>query len=267
MYPIFLQVGPVTIYALQVFIAVGFLMALLALNKLIQKDRNKLSFIANHSFGIFLGGLIMSRLVFVFHNVKVFFAPPVMAHFAEIFYIWDKGLSLWGGLLGIILMLIYFCRKKQQNLLEWLDIFTISAMTGLIFGNIGTFLDGRNYGHETTLPWGVIMENSRYAVPIHPVQIYAVFYTLLITVFLWQLFKSKIGKTSGNIAIIGSTIYAFLRFLEEFLRGDESNYFFFLREAQIYAAIAFIIGCVLMYRRMKRENFLKLSKHPLKPSA
>ncbi len=252
MYPIFLQIGPITIYALQVFIAVGCLMALLMLNKLIQKDRNKLSFIADHSVGIFLGGLIMSRIIFLLQNVKVFFTQPILTHFVEIFYIWDKGMSFWGGLLGIAIMLVYYCRKKQQNPGAWLDIFVISASTGLVFGNIGTFLDGRNYGRETTLPWGVLIENSRYAVPIHPVQIYAVFYTLILTIFLFQFLKSNMGKVAGNTAIIGVTIYAFLRFLEEFLRGDESNYFFFLREAQIYCAIAFITGCVLMYRRIKK---------------
>ncbi len=237
--------------------SIGFLMALLVLNKLIQKDRDKLTFIANHSFGIFLGGLIVSRLIFVIRNVKVFFTPPFLTHFAEIFYIWDKGLSLWGGLLGIILMLTYYCGKKRQNLRSWLDIFVISVMSGLVFGNIGTFLDGRNYGRETVLPWGVLMENSRYAVPIHPVQLYAVIYTLILTIFLMKFLKSNFGKTAGNTALIGGTIYAFLRFLEEFFRGDESNYFFFFREAQIYAAIAFIVGCVLMYRRIKSQNILK----------
>ena len=69
-----------------------------------------------------------------------------------------------------------------------------------------------------------------------------------------KFLKSNFGKTAGNTALIG-TIYAFLRFGRIF--AEMKAIIFLFREAQIYAAIAFIVGCVLMYRRIKSQNILK----------
>lgn len=254
MYQTLLQIGPITIYSLWVLITIGFLIALVILNKLIQKDRNKLHFIANNSLIILIGGFIMARLFFVIRNFKIFFTREGFSHIWELFYPWENGLSLWGGIFGVTATLIYYCKKQGQNLKEWLDVFTVSIMSGLVFGNIGAFFDGRNYGRETTLPWGVLIESSRYAVPIHPVQIYAAIYIALLTITLLWLFKEKTGKTPGSTALIGVIGYSFLRFLEEFLRGDESNYFLGLREAQIYCLLALVGGSILFYKKMKSDN-------------
>lgn len=255
MYPILLQIGPITIYSLWVFVAIGFLVALLVLNKMIQKDRTKLYFIADHSLAIFFGGLVFARLFFVLRNYFFFLGRFELGRFLEIFYIWDKGLSFWGGMIGITLTLLYFCYKNGENMKKWMDILTVSIISGIIFGNIGALLDGAiNYGNETDLPWGIVLTNSRYAVPIHPTQIYAAIYCCVLAIVLLKLRNSKIGKTEGNIALIGMTGYSFLRFLEEFLRGDESNYLLGLREAQIYCLLALIAGGVIFYRRYQKSH-------------
>ncbi len=254
MYPILIQLGPITIYALWIFIALGFFAALLILNRLIQKDRPKLLFIAEHSLAVFLAGIIGARLIFVLRNAGYFFGQLDIGRFLEVFYIWDKGLSFWGGFLGIILSLSYFCRKKNENLPRWLDIIAICTLGGMVFGNIGTFLDGSNYGRETSLPWGVIIENSRYAVPIHPVQLYAAIYCLILAAALYRFYKKKNAGMEGQTALMGLAGYSFLRFLEEFLRGDESNYFLGLREAQIYCIISFVAAATIFYFRFAKRS-------------
>ncbi len=57
----------------------------------------------------------------------------------------------------------------------------------------------------------------------------------------------------GNITLIAVFSYSLLRFLEEFLRGDESNYFLGLREAQIYALLAAAVSAILFYVRLKKR--------------
>jgi phosphatidylglycerol:prolipoprotein diacylglycerol transferase len=257
MFPILVQLGPFTIYSLWVCAAIGFFAAFLVVYKLLQKDRARLNFLADHSLAIFFGAVLAARIVFVAENYKSYFAQLDFEHLIGILYIWDKGLSFWGGMIGLCLTLAFFCRKEKEKLWKWLDVLTIGTMAGLVFGNLGTFLDGSNYGNETDLPWGVIMDNSRFAVPIHPTQIYALIYTLCITIVLWNLWNTNYGKQEGNIALTGIICYGIFRFLEEFLRGDESNYLFGLREAQIYCIIALIAAGTLMYLRNK-----KLKNHP-----
>jgi len=254
MYPILVQLGPFTIYSLWVCAAIGFLIAFLIIYKLLQKDRTSLSFLADHSLAILFGAILASRIIFVAQNYKLYFAQIDLEHILGILFIWDKGLSFWGGMLGLVLTMAYFCRKEKENIWKWCDLLTIATMGGLVFSNLGTFLDGTNYGNETDLPWGIVIENSRFAVAIHPTQIYAMIYTLAITIVLWNLWKTTFGKKEGNITLVGVLSYAGFRFLEEFLRGDESNYLFGLREAQIYCIIALIIAGVLMYRRQVKNS-------------
>jgi len=252
MYQILFQVGPITVFSLWIFIGIGFFAALLIINKLAKKNRLKLQFLADNSLAIFFGGLVTSRIFFVARNYQLYFGDLSLGNIIQVFYLWDKGLSVWGGILGLILGFVYFCRKSGENTLKWLDIVIISILGAMAFGHIGAFLDGRNYGNETNLPWGVIIENSLYAVPIHPTQIYAALYTGILALVLTQLFNKNIGKKEGNISIIALIAYPTLRFLEEFLRGDESNIILGLREAQIYALIGILTGGILWYIRRKK---------------
>ncbi len=254
MYPILVQLGPLTIYSLWICAAIAFFTGFLVVYKLLQKDRARLTFLADHSLVILFGALIAARLVFVAQNYKAYFAAIDLQHILEIFYIWDKGLSFWGGLAGLALTLAYFCRKAKESIWKWLDIITIATMAGLVFGNLGSFLDGSAYGSETDLPWGVIIENSRFAVPIHPTQVYAMIYTAGITFLLWNLKNTAFGKKEGNITLTGTLCYAGFRFLEEFLRGDESSYYLGLREVQIVCLIALAAAGMLFFLRMKKTK-------------
>lgn len=259
MYPILLQLGPITIFSLWVMVGIGFFSALLIVNKLVKKARLKISFLADHSLTIFLGGLVLSRIFFVIRNYDIFFTDLSVGSIMQIFYIWDKGLSAWGAILGILLTTVYFAKKDGENIQRWLDVLSVSILGAMSFSHVGAFLDGRHYGNETNLPWGVIVENSIFAVPIHPTQIYAAIYTGILTVVLMKLFNYKIGKVDGNISIIAFTAYCACRFLEEFVRGDESNIFFGIREAQIYALLGLIIGGILLFVRHKKKETAKQS--------
>jgi len=254
MYPILLQLGPITIFSLWIFIGIGFFAALLILNKLIKKNRLRLQFLADHSLAIFFGGLLLSRLFFVARNYELYFYGTSWNTIFQVLDLRDKGLSVWGGITGIILTLLFFCHKNGENKLKWLDVTLVSILGSMFFGNIGAFLDGRNFGNETSLPWGVVMENSLYAVPIHPTQIYAAIYTAILCLILIHLFSNKLAKQEGNISLIAVGSYGILRFFEEFFRGDESNMVFGLREAQIYALLAVIISGILFYVRYARAK-------------
>jgi len=254
MYPILLSIGPLTIYSLWIFLAIAIFCSLLVVNKLAKSRLVKLSFLAEKSLLIFFSGLIISRLFFIIYNLDYFWdAVIVQGHYLELFYIWDKGLSAWGGLLGIFLSIFILCRIEKEDFLAWSDIMSISVLFGMFFADIGAFLDGRNYGSPTDLPWGVLIEPSQYAIPIHPVQLYAAAYSLLIGIILFHFFNNKLFKASGGITFAGLTAYCFFRFLEEFLRGDETIlYFGLIREAQFYSLIGLLIGGYLLYRYFRK---------------
>jgi phosphatidylglycerol:prolipoprotein diacylglycerol transferase len=246
MYPVLLDLGPLTFYSLWVFVAIGFFAALLVINKLIKKNRLSLKFIADYSLLILFSGLIMGRLIFVLHNFNYYFYDYQISNFLEVLYIWDKGISGWGALLGIALSIFYFAKRKGENPWKWLDITIIGVLAAMFFFNIGAFLDGVNFGRETNLPWGVIIETSIYAVPIHPVQLYSAIFSGGLAYFLYTLSATKTGKIPGNILLIGVLAFSIFKFLQEFLRGDETLLILGLREGQIFALLGIMIPLILL---------------------
>lgn len=254
MYPTLLQLGPATIYSLWTFLALGIFASLIIVNKLAKSRIIKLSFLAENSLLIFFCGLITARIVFIIYNFNYFWNIVVQEkQILELFYIWDKGLSSWGALIGIFGSLYLLTRRTKEDFKAWADILMVSIAFALIFINIGTFLDGRNYGNPTDLPWGITVESSQYAIPIHPVQIYASIYSALIGVLLYQLFNRGAFKTPGIISLTGIFLYSFFRILEEFLRGDEAiTILGLIREAQLYSAISLLLSGYLLYKYFRK---------------
>lgn len=244
MYPILLELGPFTILSLWLCVAIGFFTALLIVNKLVQKARLSLSFLADGSLWLFLGGVFVSRLAYVTTH-----SSPL-----EFFNIWDRGFSPLGGIIGLVLVLIILCRRKKENVLQWLDIISIGILGGLTWSNVGAFLDGSNSGTPTELPWGILLQNSIYAVPIHPVQLYAAFYCLILTVVFYIAFTKKWNKIHGLTMICALGSYSFFRFLEEFFRGDETPTFFGIREGFIFSLVGIIVSGILWYLIFLRKK-------------
>lgn len=255
MYPVLLQIGPITLYSLWIFLALAIFLSLLIVNKLSKSRMVKLSFLSENSLLIFFCGLIMARAFFIICNFNFFWETTINnGNYFEILHIWDKGLSVWGALLGVALSLFLLARKQKEDFLAWGDILVISTLFGMTLANLGAFLDGRNYGTPTDLPWGVLFETSQYAVPIHPVQIYAAIYTFIIGIVLIHLFNHRLFKPSGIITFAGITAYSLFRFLEEFIRGDESLLLFdLIRIGQIFSLLGLFFGGYMLYRYFSKQ--------------
>ncbi len=252
MFPILLQIEPITIYSLWIMLGIGFFASLILINNLVKYRKVKLSFLADNSIVIFFSGLILSRLVFVISNWQYFFADFSFQTMFSFFYIWDKGLSPWGAIAGVYLALYFICKKKNSNFGAWADIFTASIIFAVFFAHLGAFLDGRNYGIPTNLPWGIMIDTSRYAIPIHPTQIYAAIYSLIIGITGLALFNNEKFKENGLVSLLIVNVYSIFRFIEEFLRGDETIRLLGLRLPYLLALITFGISGFLLYKYLKQ---------------
>jgi phosphatidylglycerol:prolipoprotein diacylglycerol transferase len=84
------------------------------------------------------------------------------------------GLSWFGGLAGGVLAGLWVMRRKHLPPLAILAAATPGLAVGHAVGRIGCFLVGDDYGHATTLPWGVAFPKGLppTAVPVHPTQLY-----------------------------------------------------------------------------------------------
>jgi len=197
---------------------------------------------------IILGIIIGGRLGYViFYDLDYYLANPV-----EIFKIWNGGMSFHGGLLGVIIMSIWFAKKHSHNPYIYLDIVSLVAPVGIFFGRIANFINSELYGKETTLPWGVKFEKID-EIYRHPSQLYEAFFEgLLLFMILIFFQKSLSSKNPGFISGIFLVFYSTFRFLIEFLRipDEQLGYILFnLSMGQILCLVFFIFGSFLTLKK------------------
>ena len=137
--------------------------------------------------------------------------------------------------------------------MKWLDALIVPLGTGIVIANFGQLLDGQAYGIPTNLPWGITYEsiNVKYTVPVHPTQIYSMLYVSGIISILKKYRKHEFLKHEGNQTLIAITLYSFIRFLTEFLRGDDVSEIFGIRIASAISLVIFFISGYCLYKRIK----------------
>lgn len=166
-------------------------------------------------------GLLGARLLFVLLDWGSFVQHPL-----EAFKVWAGGLSLHGGMLGGILTVIVYAKRKRISLPALLDLGAPAFALAYAFGRIGCFLNGCCYGAVCDLPWAVRFHNENgpgLTPPSHPVQLYG---TLINFVFFYLLTRwEKRPRRDGEIFWGYIAMYGAYRGLVEFWRaGATSTY-------------------------------------------
>lgn len=249
MYPILFEFGPITVFSRWLFIALGFAAGALFFSRLAKRSRTKLDLISGNSLLLFFLTLGLARIFFIVTHPDIYFAHFSFGKFLSFFAIWDKGLSFWGAVAGWFGGVFWVSREKESPL-RLFDLMMPAVFLGMMFGHLGAFLDGANYGTPTSLPWGVTFLNAnvKYITPIHPTQLYAFIYTLGLTVLLFRLLERLRDHSPGLVTKVAVLAFSFFRFLEEFFRGDETLEIFNLRIPQIMAFVGIAASVYLIYK-------------------
>ncbi len=117
------------------------------------------------TLGVVLGG----RLGYV-----LFYQPAVyLAHPAQIFAVWEGGMSFHGGMLGVAVAIVVFCRRNRIRLLGFADRIAVCAPIGLGLGRIANFINGELCGRPAPLSWPGAMVFPNAEPTAHPsMQVY-----------------------------------------------------------------------------------------------
>lgn len=196
-----------------------------------------------------LGAVIGARIIYcVVYDPAGLTSDPLY-----LFKIYQGGLSFHGGLLGVIVAGILFCRKHGIPFWNLADAMALCAPIGLAMGRLGNFINGELYGRVTTVPWGMIFPGGG-PLPRHPSQLYEFFLEgVLLSVVLW-LMKPRV-KTDGILALTFLFGYTLARFVVEFYRQPDAHIGFLLFGLSMgqWLSIAMLIGsavtAVLFSRR------------------
>ena len=217
--PIAIQIGPVAIHWYGLMYLVGFALVWLLGNwrikhgktDLTQRDLEDLIFYS--VLGVVIGGRLGYAL---FYKPAEYLANPI-----ELLYVWQGGMSFHGGLLGVLVVLCLFARKKGKPILAVGDFLAPLIPLGLAAGRLGNFINGELWGRATTMPWGMVFPQSGSNVPRHPSQLYelALEGLLLFALVWWFARKPRPLGQVGAVFLMG---YGVLRFLVEYTREPDA---------------------------------------------
>jgi phosphatidylglycerol:prolipoprotein diacylglycerol transferase len=254
--PVIFEVGPIRVGWYGLMYVLGFLASYLLVRYQMKKKDFDLSRpeVENLYFYLILGLMVGARLGYVlFYDLKAYLADPF-----EIIAIWHGGMSFHGGLIGVLLVGVFFSWKNRKSFWKIADLVIVTAPIGLGLGRIGNFINGELYGRVTQVPWGMIFPKGG-PLPRHPSQLYeSALEGGVLFLILW-LMKDKKLPTGGLLAIF-LFLYGVFRFLVEFVREPDAHLGFILGPftmGQILTFFMIIGGIALFAYRRNREKTKK----------
>jgi len=159
-------------------------------------------------WGVVLGGRIGD--VF-FYNFPRFLEDPLY-----LFRIWEGGMSFHGGLIGVILAMIWCSVRQKRSFWQTADFIAPLVPFGLGMGRIGNFINDELWGRVTDVPWAFVSLGGNFQ-PRHPSQLYEFFLEGVVLFIILNVFIRK-HRPMGSVAGLFLIGYGVFRFLVEYVR-------------------------------------------------
>lgn len=140
-----LELGPIQIYWYSIFIFLGLLTASILIFKEARKRNIDEDFLINLIFNTIIIGLIGARVYYVLFNIPYYASNPI-----EILAVWNGGLAIHGGIFAALALILIYCKKKNINSLQLLDIIVVGLIIAQAIGRWGNFFNSEAYGQVTT---------------------------------------------------------------------------------------------------------------------
>jgi len=165
------------------------------------------------------------------------------------------GLASHGGVIGALLGLLWYNRKRKLNYGWLVDRLTIGGAILGGFIRLGNLLNSEIIGKPTELPWAFVFERVD-DLPRHPAQLYeAIFYWLIGWVLyrMWQRKGNNLGH--GYIFGLGLVLIFLQRFLVEFLKENQVAFedALTLNMGQILSIPIILLGAFIMWRTTRKR--------------
>ena len=127
-------------------------------------------------------------------------------------------MSFHGGLVGVMLAMWLFGRKRGKTMWQITDFVAPLVPLGLGFGRIGNFINGELWGKPTDVPWGFKVGGE----VLHASQLYE---SLLEGFVLFAILWIYSSKPRPYMAVSGMFLFCYgvFRFYVEFYRVPDAH--------------------------------------------
>jgi len=210
--------------------------------------------------GVIAGGRLGYMLFYGFNQIL---ADPL-----NLLKVWQGGMSFHGGLIGVLLAMALFAKKRDKTFFQVTDFIAPLVPLGLLAGRTGNFINGELWGGATELAWGLRLSCERFphacqdlppgsawSPALHPSQLYeAALEGLALFLILWVF--SRRPRPTMAVSGLFLLCYGIFRTLIELVRVPDSHIgylaFNWLTMGQLLSLPMIIAGLLLLalaYRR------------------
>jgi len=257
------NIGPLTIHFYGILIMIGALAA--AFMAAAQAKRRGISseVVWDMFPWLIIGGIIGARLWHILTPPASMVEQGIttwyyLTHPLDALSIWKGGLGIPGAVIGGVVALWIYARKRKLNFWEWTDISAPGLALAQAVGRLGNYVNQEVYGSPTDVPWAITIDRA-HRLPeyieqatYHPLFAYELIYNLINMVVLLWIGRKFAGKLrDGDIFLTYLVIYPVGRFFLEFLRLDPSPVAGININQTIMAIIAVAAAVALILRKRK----------------
>ena len=251
-----------------VMIATGFVVGIYLAARQSRREGVAPDVVLDLGFWILIASMVGSRVLFIIVNINQYMADPI-----NLVKFWQGGLVFYGGFIGALLAVIWYCSRHGISFFQIADILVPSVAIGHTFGRLGCFSAGCCHGVATGIAgFGavyhatgtVVARNGLLGVPLHPTQLYEAAGELVIFFILVLLRRRK--RFHGQLLITYLFLYPILRSVNEMFRGDYERGMLFrwnlfgdsrpelLSISQLISIILALVAIGLLVTLLKRQG-------------
>jgi len=255
--PIAIEIGPIKVhwYGLMYLLGFGAAWALARRRAANPASTWKPNDVDDFLFYAMLGVILGGRIGYVLFYGIGYWAKDALYPLK----IWEGGMSFHGGLLGVLIAIAIFARRRKRSIADVFDFGAPLPGLGLLAGRIGNFINGELWGKPTTVPWGFSVDG----VVRHATQLYeASLEGLVLFAVLWWFTSTPRPRLapSGMFLIL----YGLSRFTVEFWRLPDQHIGYlaggWLTMGQLLSLPMILGGIILLQiayrRRVPSGNYL-----------
>lgn len=205
---------------------------------------------------LIISGIIGARLYYCLLNYDFYLRFPT-----EIIAIRHGGISIHGAVIGGLIGLLIFAKRRNLSFLKLADISSVGLVFAQAIGRWGNFFNSEAFGYPTELPWKLYIAPQYRPVPyqgyeyFHPAFLYESILDLVIFGALLCLMKSKLTGKEGNLALTYLILYSIVRIIVEKCRIDSVLYIKGIPVAIIVSVIIILVaGSLLIIRNFSRKE-------------
>jgi phosphatidylglycerol:prolipoprotein diacylglycerol transferase len=249
------RLGQFTLGTYGLFYAAAFLVAVRLGMAYARKEGIEPARMIDLGIWVLLAGIVGAKLLLVVTDL-----PYYWHHKMQLIYSWRSAGVFYGGFVAAVLVGLLFVRRNHLPLGKTADAATPGLVLAQAVGRLGCLSAGCCYGKPTTSAWSLTFVDPRahdltgvpLGVPLYPTQVFHGLADFALFLFLVFFYRRK--RFDGMVFWTYVLLYAILRFVIEFFRGDFRGEVFggLLSTSQLISIFAAAAGVFFIFRPRTR---------------